>query len=683
MRNRGEVRTVGLDQNAIQRCLADRLVEDPVAKRDHAAERHIVTEPEADAQQGHSAAERMQDGDGSRMRVQCRGDVGVGVARVYDGSLADSSRKVELDIEDAPLDRPRRVIVMIVEAHLAGGDHAGIGQSGAQPVGRVLVPVGGDVRMDAGGSGEVGIVTRELERPLRGCPGFADDDDVADAGIDRACHHLGAIGIICRVGEVAVGIDEQTESGDRLSLPAGGNARLGRRRANAASVGTRPALLDGEQDRRRDENRGKGADYDAEQHDQREGTHDVSAQHRHGDETSDRGAPGQYGARERVVDGAVQDAREALVLRLVQVLAHAVEDDDGVVERISDDREKGRDDEEADLDAQDGDERDGRQDVVGGRRDRGDAEAPLEPNRQIREHGEEREEDGEKRLLAELVADLGADGFRLPYGVGIWPHHGVDGGPDGDRGGLGVVRVRAGPGDPRPDVELAIRSEGLDLCARDSLLLQRIPKRADVHRLARLDLHEGPAGELDAVIDAPDKHRDHAGRDEDGRQHVRDPPAAQEIVVGVGEESHRQMLSVDMAGRRSSQIMKKVRVTKTAVTREAAMPMISVTAKPCTGPVPNWNRKSAVSAVVTFESMIALIAWRKPSSTASRTLFPAASSSRMRSKMRTFPSTAMPMESTRPARPGSVSVAPNAARPLSVRTMYIRSATIASSPASR
>ncbi len=49
-----------------------------------------------------------------------------------------------------------------------------------------------------------------------------------------------------------------------------------------------------------------------------------------------------------------------------------------------------------------------------------------------------------------------------------------------------------------------------------------------------------------------------------------------------------------MAGRRSSQIMKKVRVTNTAVIIEAMMPMISVTANPLTGPVPNWKRKSAV-----------------------------------------------------------------------------------------
>ena len=52
-----------------------------------------------------------------------------------------------------------------------------------------------------------------------------------------------------------------------------------------------------------------------------------------------------------------------------------------------------------------------------------------------------------------------------------------------------------------------------------------------------------------------------------------------------------------MAGRRCSQSMKNVRVTKIAVIIEAAMPTISVTAKPFTGPVPNWKRNSAVSTV--------------------------------------------------------------------------------------
>ena len=128
------------------------------------------------------------------------------------------------------------------------------------------------------------------------------------------------------------------------------------------------------------------------------------------------------------------------------------------------------------------------------------------------------------------------------------------------------------------------------------------------------------------------------------------------------------MLSVVASGFRSSHIMKKVRVTNTAVNSDARMPTISVTAKPFTGPVPNWKRQSAVSTVERLESVMAGSAWRKPSSMARRTVLPWRSSSRMRSKISTLASTAMPIESTRPARPGSVSVASSIASAPAVRT---------------
>ena len=64
---------------------------------------------------------------------------------------------------------------------------------------------------------------------------------------------------------------------------------------------------------------------------------------------------------------------------------------------------------------------------------------------------------------------------------------------------------------------------------------------------------------------------------------------------------------------------------------------------------------------------MAFIARLKPSSEASRTVLPRASSSRMRSKMSTLASTAMPTESTSPASPGSVSVAPSVASAPSVK----------------
>jgi len=45
-------------------------------------------------------------------------------------------------------------------------------------------------------------------------------------------------------------------------------------------------------------------------------------------------------------------------------------------------------------------------------------------------------------------------------------------------------------------------------------------------------------------------------------------------------------------------------VTKMAVNMLAMMPMLSVTANPFTGPVPNWKRNRAAMSVVTFESRI-------------------------------------------------------------------------------
>src|SRR5690606_7652733 len=132
--------------------------------------------------------------------------------------------------------------------------------------------------------------------------------------------------------------------------------------------------------------------------------------------------------------------------------------------------------------------------------------------------------------------------------------------------------------------------------------------------------------ELDRLVEPPAEQGDEADREQDARDDERLPAERKEVVVGVGEDADhwRQMLRVVAAGsRRSSQIMNMVRVTKIAVNIDAMTPRIRVTAKPRTGPVPNWKRKSAVSTIVTFESMIALIACLKPSFTARRTVLPA------------------------------------------------------------
>src|SRR5215831_17858689 len=100
-----------------------------------------------------------------------------------------------------------------------------------------------------------------------------------------------------------------------------------------------------------------------------------------------------------------------------------------------------------------------------------------------------------------------------------------------------------------------------------------------------------------------------------------------------------------------------VRETNTAVKTLAAKPIVRVTANPRTGPSPNRNRNAQETIVVTCVSTIVHQAFPKPASTAETTDLPARSSSRMRSKIRTFESTAIPTVRIIPAIPGNVSTA--------------------------
>ena len=65
------------------------------------------------------------------------------------------------------------------------------------------------------------------------------------------------------------------------------------------------------------------------------------------------------------------------------------------------------------------------------------------------------------------------------------------------------------------------------------------------------------------------------------------------------------MLSVWAPRERFSHRRKKVRTTKIDVNIDATIPAMSVTAKPFTGPVPNWYSTMAVRIVDTFESTMA------------------------------------------------------------------------------
>ncbi len=125
----------------------------------------------------------------------------------------------------------------------------------------------------------------------------------------------------------------------------------------------------------------------------------------------------QHGARQGLVDREVQDLVQILAPEFAQVLPHAIEDDDRVIERVTDHRQHRAHDDEAHLEVEVPNEGDGRQDVVERREHGGQAETPLEPDGEIGQGDEEREEDRQERFPLELFPHLRADGLGAEDGV--------------------------------------------------------------------------------------------------------------------------------------------------------------------------------------------------------------------------------------------------------------------------
>ena len=107
--------------------------------------------------------------------------------------------------------------------------------------------------------------------------------------------------------------------------------------AGAAAAAAACALAQDDGDRGGDEDRRVGAADDADEHREGEALEHFAAeqvQREHGEE---RGAGGDDGAAQRLVDAVVDHLLERFAAQQVLVLAHAVEDDDGVVHRVAGD----------------------------------------------------------------------------------------------------------------------------------------------------------------------------------------------------------------------------------------------------------------------------------------------------------------------------------------------------------
>ena len=106
-------------------------------------------------------------------------------------------------------------------------------------------------------------------------------------------------------------------------------------------------------------------------------------------------------------------------------------------------------------------------------------------------------------------------------------------------------------------------------------------------------------------------------------------------------------------------------------------------ANPLTAGVPKMNKNKHETTVVTWVSTRVAKALEKPAVSAPVADLPARSSSRIRSKMRTLLSTAIPMVRTAPAIPGKVNTAPKDDSAATSNTPFKSNARVAFAPAER
>ncbi len=153
MRNGGEIRGVGLDEDAIVRNRADDVVSRPIPESYNSTERHIPAGFESGLREREAAGVAVEDSAyafPSRFANHCVGVVG-GVACVDYYRKIEPFGDLELRSECAALEIARRVVVVVIEAALSDGDGAGLQQVLQRRDVGTRVERGGVMRMDSGG----------------------------------------------------------------------------------------------------------------------------------------------------------------------------------------------------------------------------------------------------------------------------------------------------------------------------------------------------------------------------------------------------------------------------------------------------------------------------------------------------------------------------------------------------
>ena len=248
---------------------------------------------------------------------------------------------------------------------------------------------------------------------------------------------------------------------------------------------------------------------------------------------------GDDGARDHAGDGRVHDLGHRRLAHLAEVLAHAVEDHDRLVHRVAEDREHRREHRERELPLEEREEAENDHDVVQVRDDRRQREAPLEAEGEVDDDAEADEEQRQRPVGRELLADLAADELhtielrgavdrlqRRHDRVGLFLH-------------LDVLALAFLDLERKAHQHVARGAERLHRDVGEAHALQGLADFLRIRIGGVAHLHHGAAGEFDGKVQSlekeeADREQEHHERDDVEHQRV----AHERDAAADAEEFH-------------------------------------------------------------------------------------------------------------------------------------------------
>ena len=249
---------------------------------------------------------------------------------------------------------------------------------------------------------------------------------------------------------------------------------------------------------------------------------------------------GHQGSRNCLVDRHVDHFQRRLLANLAEIFAHPVKYHDGIVQRVTDDRQNCRQHTEIEVELQHRKQAQRDHHIVNQRGNGAEREAVFEAKPDVDEDCDQRVEHGQPAVLGQLLADLRADEIDSPHVDICFSRRSFQQSDDlGADLGLVLLFVR-----DQPDQNLVGAAEVLHDSVAETAGLESAANRLQLDRLRITDLDDAAAGKIDTDIQLQRRQADHRAEQQNHGQDHRRKAQRHEIHMFGDESGHDQIASL-------------------------------------------------------------------------------------------------------------------------------------------